>query len=79
MLDYQTPFWRFTIFKYISAGIILFVVLTSTAMFIYPGGPYMITIQRDIHSLVITSVTWESFIPGRIIPIMFPLSYFLQL
>jgi len=40
MPSYQTPFWRFSIFRYISAGAILFVVLTTTAMFFYTGGTF---------------------------------------
>ena len=34
----NSSFWRFTVFKIVAVICVVFVVLTATAMFVYPGG-----------------------------------------
>ena len=38
MLKYEGLFWREEVFKYVSIGGVLYIILTIVAMFFYPGG-----------------------------------------
>jgi hypothetical protein len=40
MLTYEELFWREEVFKYVSVGGVLYIILTIVAMFFYPGGTY---------------------------------------
>jgi len=38
MLNYESLFWREKVFRFVCSAIILFIVLTVAAMFLFPGG-----------------------------------------